>query len=66
MSYHLALVTDEPANRIDLLHEVHKFGTITNTLAAALELTGEVLTRNAREETSTLGTDPARSDIQST
>ena len=33
----------EPAARVDLLHEnIRKFGTITNTLGAACELTGEI------------------------
>jgi uncharacterized OsmC-like protein len=41
--YRLRVVTDEPAHRVDLLHKnVRKFGTITNTLAAACELTGTV------------------------
>jgi hypothetical protein len=35
-----------PAHRVELLHRnILKFGTITNTLAAAVELTGEVVTR---------------------
>ncbi|HSL25252.1 MAG TPA: OsmC family protein [Acidimicrobiia bacterium] len=46
MDYRLAVVTDEPAARVQLLHRnIRKFGTITNTLAAACELTGEVATR---------------------
>ncbi|MGZ8786109.1 MAG: OsmC family protein [Acidimicrobiia bacterium] len=50
MHYRLELVTDEPAHRVELMHRnVRKFGTITNTLAAALELTGEVVTRNPAE-----------------
>ncbi len=41
--YRLRIVTDEPAARIELLHKnIRKFGTITNTLAAACELTGEI------------------------
>ena len=41
--YRLRVVTDEPAQRVDLLHRnVRKYGTITNTLAAACELTGEI------------------------
>jgi uncharacterized OsmC-like protein len=44
MHYRLRSVTDdEPAARIELLHKnIRKFGTITNTLAAACELTGEI------------------------
>lgn len=43
MQYRLGVVTDEPAHRVDLLHKnVRKFGTITNTLAAACELSGEI------------------------
>jgi uncharacterized OsmC-like protein len=43
VSYHLRVVTDEPHARVDLLHKnIRKFGTITNTLAAACELTGEI------------------------
>lgn len=46
MHYKLELVTDEPPHRVDLLHRnVRKFGTITNTLAAAVDLTGEVVAR---------------------
>lgn len=46
MHYRLELVTDEPPHRVELLHHnVRKFGTITNTLAAAVDLTGEVVAR---------------------
>lgn len=59
MHYRLELVTDEPAHRIELLHRnVRKFGTITNTLAAALELTGEVATGSPGEDPE-LNTEPA-------
>ena len=41
--YHLRVVTDEAPARVELLHKnIRKFGTITNTLAAACELTGEI------------------------
>ncbi len=41
--YRLRVVTSESAQRLDLLHRnVRKYGTITNTLAAACELTGEI------------------------
>jgi uncharacterized OsmC-like protein len=44
MRYHIEVATDEPDHRIELLHRnIRKFGTITNTLAAACELTGEVI-----------------------
>jgi hypothetical protein len=43
LHYRLRVVTDEPAARVELLHKnIRKFGTITNTLAAACELTGEI------------------------
>jgi uncharacterized OsmC-like protein len=51
MHYTLELVTDEPPHRVELLHRnVRRFGTITNTLAAALELTGEVVARHHHEQ----------------
>ena len=43
MRYRLRVVTDEPTHRVELLHKnIRKFGTITNTLAAACELTGTI------------------------
>lgn len=43
MHYHLRIVSDEPANRVDLLHKnIRRCGTITSTLAAACEVTGEI------------------------
>lgn len=46
MSYHIEIVTDEPAHRVELLHRnILKFGTITNTIAAACELTGDLIAR---------------------
>ena len=43
VSYRLRLVTDEPPARVELLHKnIRKFGTITNTLAAACELSGTI------------------------
>ena len=43
MRYRLRIVTEEPAHRLELLHtNLRKFGTITNTLSAACELTGEL------------------------
>ncbi len=41
VSYHQRVVTEEPPARLELLHKnIRKFGTITNTLAAACELSG--------------------------
>lgn len=41
--YTLTIATDEPAHRLDLLHRnILRFGTITNTLAAACELSGTI------------------------
>ena len=42
--YILRLETDEPEARLELLHRnIRKFGTITNTLAAAADLQGEIV-----------------------
>jgi uncharacterized OsmC-like protein len=44
MTYRIEIITDEPEGRVELLHHnVRKFGTITNTLAAACQLTGEIV-----------------------
>jgi uncharacterized OsmC-like protein len=41
--YRLRIDTDEPQQRVELLHRnILRFGTITNTLAAACELTGTI------------------------
>ena len=41
--YTLTIATGEPAHRLDLLHRnILRFGTITNTLAAACELSGTI------------------------
>ena len=41
--YTLTIATDEPGRRLDLLHRnILRFGTITNTLAAACELSGTI------------------------
>ena len=41
--YHLRVVTSESPHRVELLHtNLRKFGTITNTLAAACDLTGQI------------------------
>jgi uncharacterized OsmC-like protein len=42
--YTLRIETDEPDHQVDLLHRnILKFGTITNTLAAACDLHGEII-----------------------
>jgi uncharacterized OsmC-like protein len=49
MRYRIEVATDEPEHRIGLLHRnIRKFGTITNTLAAACELTGEVIAHRSQ------------------
>lgn len=46
MHYRVEIATDEPEHRVDLLHRnIRKFGTITNTLADACELSGEMVAR---------------------
>jgi len=48
MHYRIEIVTDEPQTRVELLHKnIRKYGTITNTLAAGCELTGEMVARPA-------------------
>jgi uncharacterized OsmC-like protein len=43
MHYELEIVTEEPQARVDLLHRnIQKFGTITNTLGKACELSGTI------------------------
>lgn len=43
VTYHLRVVTEEPPPRLALLHKnIRKFGTITNTLAAACEVAGTI------------------------
>ena len=42
--YVLRLQTDEPPQRVDLLHRnIKKFGTIYNTLAASCDVQGEIV-----------------------
>ncbi len=49
--YTLELVTDEPDERLDLLHKnIRKYGTITNTLAEACELDGELIKVDSIDE----------------
>jgi uncharacterized OsmC-like protein len=43
VTYKLQIVTDEPPAHVDLLHRnILKFGTISNTLAAACDLSGTI------------------------
>lgn len=50
--YELRLATDEPAHRVDLLRRnLTSFGTIYNTLAAACEVTGEIVAEPIRRGT---------------
>lgn len=50
MRYRIEIVTEEPKHRVDLLHRnIRKYGTITNTLAAVCELTGEMVARRSHE-----------------
>ncbi len=45
ISWELRLVTDEPQRRIDLLHHnLSTFGTVYNTLAAACDVHGTIVT----------------------
>jgi hypothetical protein len=52
--YTLQVETDESAARLDLLHRnIRTFGTITNTLAAAADLQGEIVAVRAPHSAST-------------
>ena len=43
MRYDLQVVTDEPEARVELLHRnIQRFGTITNTLSKACEVSGTI------------------------
>jgi hypothetical protein len=43
MRYELEIVTEEPEARVELLHRnIQKFGTITNTLSKACEVSGTI------------------------
>lgn len=44
IAYELRLVTDEPDQRVELLHtNLRKFGTVYNTLAAVCDVHGQVV-----------------------
>lgn len=46
IDYEIIVDTDETDRRLELLHtNVRKFGTISNTVSAATELTGRMLRR---------------------
>jgi uncharacterized OsmC-like protein len=43
IDYEIVITTDEPDHRLDLLHQnIRKFGTISNTVATACSLTGNI------------------------
>jgi hypothetical protein len=43
MRYELEILTEEPEAQVELLHRnIRKFGTITNTLSKACEVTGTI------------------------
>ncbi|EKM98169.1 MULTISPECIES: OsmC family protein [unclassified Acidocella] len=46
IDYEIVLDTDEPDRRLELMHEnIRKYGTIFNTIAAVVELTGTLSRR---------------------
>jgi uncharacterized OsmC-like protein len=48
MHYRIEIITDEPQSKVALLHRnLRRHGTITNTLAATCELSGEIVARSA-------------------
>lgn len=50
MTYHIEVATNEPAHRVELLHHnIIKFGTITNTLAAACAIEGDLIAHQVVE-----------------
>lgn len=54
MRYRIEIVTHESPTRVNLLHRnIRKFGTITNTLAAACDLTGEMVARRSHQDRQT-------------
>lgn len=49
LSYELTVVTDEPPQRVDLLHRnIRRHGTIFNTLAEVCEIDGSITARPRR------------------
>jgi len=52
LRYRIEIVTNETPARVDLLHRnIRKYGTITNTLAAVCDLSGEMVARSGRSVT---------------
>lgn len=50
-TYRLEIVTDEPAQRVELLHRnVRRYGTVGSTLSLAAEVTGEIVAVAAFDE----------------
>lgn len=48
ITYELHVVTDETQRRVDLLHHnLQRYGTVFDTLAAACEVTGEIIAEPA-------------------
>ena len=47
--YRLEVVTDEPPERVDLLHRnIRRHGTVYNTLAAACDVDGDIVAVQSR------------------
>ncbi|MFN3608735.1 MAG: OsmC family protein [Hyphomonas sp.] len=54
VTYELVIDTDEPPARLELLHKnVRKYGTISNTVAAALDLQGTIRRKSDNSKTET-------------
>jgi uncharacterized OsmC-like protein len=52
VTYSLRLITDESDHRVDLLHRnIRQHGTIYNTLAAACEVSGELIVERLNQAT---------------
>ena len=54
--YRLEVVTDEPPERVNLLHRnVRRHGTVYNTLAAACDVDGEIVAVHPRPDRAAVG-----------
>ena len=63
--YELAVVTDEPPDRVDLLHRnIVRQGTVFNTLAASCEVSGSIQTRTPADNLG--GQAPQLADVSDT
>jgi len=52
VTYEIELWTDAPVRKVDLLHHnLRKYGTIFNTVAAACDVSGRIITHPASEAT---------------